>query len=176
MPGLQNTARSGCCCTCRLNVGNKVKILILSCMFFLIHSALIAQIGNPVSHALEEQIKNYYEYEKKKDWDNTYLYRTPLFRKSVPLKTYKGIMSKDSNGWELLDIQIKSIVMEDHLATVKIDFTEKFPKEGFFLPKFLKAKTIAVAEVTLWEQINGKWYVRNPGGRNHLSLNVDLVY
>ena len=121
---------------------------------------------------LRNHLNKYYEREKSGDWELAYKYRTPSFRKSVPFKTYKNIMERVSMGWQLIRIDVKTIRIEGNSAFIEVVFYEKCP-EGFF-PKFVKKKGIKMRELTHWEKINGRWYVRDPGTRDHLSLNIDL--
>lgn len=156
---------------------NKGKFLISFLLFtfttVICCQALSGQGRNPLLDNLEKRIKEYYMYEKNKEWDSTYLYRTPLFRKSVPFGVYKDIMSRDNQGWTLLGTEIVNIKVEDNFVYVEIRFIEEYPKG--YLPSFLKKRIMEIKEITLWEEIDGEWYARNPGGRGHLSLNVDLV-
>ena len=76
-------------------------ILILLLFFVFQHGRANANSGLSDEQKLIEKIQEYYDFEKAGDWERTYSFRTPLYRKSVPVELYKGKMVRDNAGWKL---------------------------------------------------------------------------
>ncbi len=148
------------------------RLLLIIVIFFILNYSVSGDEFLPKGKLIE-RVNTYYDYERKKDWTQAYLFRIPAFRAVVPLNTYKRIMSRDSQNWQLLQTKILDIKVMGKTAQVKISFIDKYP-EGY-LPKSARSDSINITENTLWEKIEGIWHVRNPGGRSYFTLNVDLV-
>jgi hypothetical protein len=126
---------------------------------------------------LSERVNTYYALEMKKSWEETYLYRIPIFRQSVTRQSYIDLMHRDSEGWELKSFRPDYVVREGGRVRVNILFTEKAPK-GRFVPGHGPADeqiVVEIYEATVWEKINGAWYAWATGSRGHFSLNESLV-
>ncbi len=115
---------------------------------------------------LKDRIENYYRLEQENKWEQTYYFRTKLYRDSVPIDTYIRDMKKGMEGWELLKFKIKDVRMENNLSEVDIYFKERNTSEGYIK---------IITQTTTWEKIDGIWYGRDVANRLHLFLNTDLV-
>jgi len=136
------------------------------------YSVIYANEKGIFDKELSNTINEYYQSEKNGDWERTYSIRTPLYRKSIPLKLYKNKMIQDSTGWTLIDFKIIEKAIEGNYAAFKIEFIEEVP-DGYFPNKFKKA--IRLTDISTWERINGIWFCRDACDRTHLSMNGDLV-
>lgn len=114
---------------------------------------------------LKENIVNYYNLEIRNDWEQTYLYRTKKFRDTVSKETYKRIMARDAEGWNLLKFKIIEMRKRDSVVEVKVNFIERTP-QGIILE---------VNENTGWTKIDSGWFCQDCGSRTHFSLNAPLV-
>jgi len=147
-------------------------IVFIFLSIFYQNSLANANGGLSVEQKLIKKIHEYYNLEKTGDWERTYSFRTPLYKKSIALDLYREYMVRDNAGWKLIAFQIIEKVVEGNYAGFKIQFTEKVP-DGYF-PNNI-AKTIRLTEVSTWEKIDGAWFCRDACSRGHLSMNGDLV-
>jgi hypothetical protein len=125
-----------------------------------------------VEQKLIEKIYEYYDLEMFGDWERTYSFRTPLYRKSVAVDLYKEKMIRDNAGWKLIAFQIIEETLENNYAAFKIEFIEQVPDEYF--PNNI-SEIIKLIEVSTWEKIDGIWFCRDACSRTRLSMNGDLV-
>lgn len=125
-----------------------------------------------IDSKLQNQVLKYYNFEKECNWEKTYSYRTPLYRKSIGLDLYKRTMEEDNYGWKLVEFKIVESFVEQNHAIFKIEFIEKVPEDYF--PLNLRNK-IKITELSTWEKIDDIWYCRDACSRTHLSMNGDLV-
>jgi hypothetical protein len=128
--------------------------------------------ANGIDSSLQNRLGDYYDLEKEGNWEKTYFYRTPLYRKSINFELYKRKMEEDNKGWKLLEFKIVQSFMKQNHATFRIEFIERVPK-GYF-PLNLHHKT-KITQVSTWEKINDTWYCRDACSRTHLTMNGDLV-
>lgn len=147
---------------------HKYKLMLVA--FFLF--CFINTNAKCADHVLQDRVTNYYNLEKENNWEKTYQYRTPLYRKSINIKLYKRKMEENNKGWKLIEFRIIESITKDNYAALKMEFVEKVPK-GYF--PFNAYNGIKIMQVSTWEQIDNIWYCRNAGTRTHLPLNGDLV-
>ena len=147
-------------------------IFLMLIFMMAFYSVIYANEKGIFDKELSNTINEYYQSEKNGDWERTYSIRTPLYRKSIPLKLYKNKMIQDSTGWTLIDFKIIEKAIEGDYAAFKIEFIEEVP-DGYFPNKFKKA--IRLTDISTWERINGIWFCRDACDRTHLSMNGDLV-
>ena len=127
---------------------------------------------NSINQNLLDRLTKYYNAEINSNWESTYSFRTPLYRKGVPFKLYRKKMIHDNEGWKLINLKILKSKIEGDYAVFKIDFIEQIP-DGYFPND--EEKTIILAQVSTWERIHGVWFCRDACDRTHLSMNGDLA-
>ena len=152
------------------NIYNYLAIILSFVLLLCIDcksTSSVASYGELIS-----RLQGYYDYEKRFDWNNTYRFRTPLFRKSVNLKMYKNKMLKDNAGWKIIGYNRVNVYIKGNYAAITIKFIEKVPEE--YLPSILSDR-IELEQLSTWEKIDGQWFVRDACSRTHLDLNSDLV-
>jgi len=145
------------------------KELILLAVFMV---CLISTNAKCIDRELQDRVTNYYNLEKERDWDKTYPYRTPLYRKSINFKLYKRKMDENIKGWKLIEFNILKIIVKKNYAALKIAFVEKVP-QGYFPNNVYNA--IKITQISTWEKIDNIWYIRDACSRTHLTLNGDLA-
>src|SRR5678815_1032244 len=91
---------------------------------------------------LGEQIANYYEHEKQQNWRETWTYRVPIYRQSVPLERYVATMNRDAKGWTLKEAKVRRVIKQGDLVKVDIDCVEIPPKDWRGSPVPLDEVTI----------------------------------
>lgn len=128
--------------------------------------------GLSVEQNLIENIHEYYDFEKVGDWERTYSFRTPLYRKSVAVDLYREKMMRDNAGWKLIAFKNIEKAVKGTYAAFKIEFIEQVP-DGYF-PNNI-SESIKLIELSTWEKIDGIWFCRDACSRTHLSMNGDLV-
>lgn len=149
-----------------------VLILLLVCPSNAYTISCINEYKNAVDSALIERVCMYYNLEKESDWEKTYLYRTPLYRKSINFDFYKRKMTENNAGWQLLEFKIVESIVKKNYATIEIDFIEKVPQGYFPLNLY---NTTKITQLSTWEKIGDIWYCRDACSRTHLILNGDIV-
>jgi hypothetical protein len=122
---------------------------------------------NPHSK-LTKRIKEYYNFEQDNNWEKTYFFRTPSFQGSVPKEMYIKGMKKFMEGWTLQEYEIEKVSYnsQNTLAKVKIRFKERHAFKGISI----------ITQPTTWKMLDGVWYGRDVGDRQHLPLNSSLVF
>lgn len=130
---------------------------------------------------LRERINQYYSFEKNKDWNNTYKYRTKKFREAIKFENYAAEMEKGSKGWSLEKVEIKKIVDDNNKAKVVLIFKEIPPKEyfkQFNIPdeKITKTSTVTNKGWGIWVYENNDWYSLDAVSRGHLFMNSQQVW
>lgn len=121
---------------------------------------------------LIKAVKNYFNFEKHKEWEKTYQYRTFAYKRTVSVDYYIKKMEKDNEGWKILKFNIISIDIKNDKATVNVHFIEETPRRN---PNQKRKNTISITEETLWIQHEDAWLVLEPGTRTHVSLNSQIV-
>jgi hypothetical protein len=146
---------------------------------------------------LEERVAAYYSLEAKHQWADTYTFRVPAFRNTVPKETYISQMEKDAKDWTLNSVKILYATSDNNLVRVKVQFNEVAPKGHYRIPapeKFsglsesereriakldanLTDKAIVTTDTdwSVWQNTEGVWYAWETGTRSHLWLNAGLV-
>jgi hypothetical protein len=152
----------------------KYRIFIFFILLFIVFQSNVSNANSSLSfeQQLIEKVHEYYDLEKIGDWKRTYLFRTPLYRKSIAAELYKKKMIQDNAGWKLIAFKIIEKAVEGNYAALKIEFIEQVP-DGYF-PNNLK-KSIKLDQVSTWEKIDANWFCRDACSRSHLSMNGDLV-
>ena len=98
---------------------------------------------------LKARIVTYWDYKVKEEFDKSYAYEEPLYKKNVNPSTYIMELRKKRLKW--LGASIEDILIEGELARVKMQLKVKIP----FPPKDF------VQEVSLdekWVKVDGVWY------------------
>lgn len=131
---------------------------------------------------LEQRVFSYYRNEQAQNWEETYKFRTPAFRESVPRQNYIDTMQKDNAGWNLVSFSIISIHEKDGKVEVSMKFVERMPSSAIppSVAQVRKAPIGAPMEIeeldtTVWKMIGGEWYCYDAATRGHLSMNATLV-
>jgi hypothetical protein len=154
------------------------KFSFFSGIFFLV----VACVGKDIDLSdkeyagLKNSIQRYYDLEKGKKWSETYVMRTPSFRRVVGKDTYISTMEEQSKGWELLEFSILSAAKNGKKEiVVKMKVLESFPKDSDF-GRALGGRVDKnyFTDHSVWKEIDGQWYCKAAGARAHLSLNHAL--
>ena len=150
-------------------------VFLLPSFFLLSNCGYVSDISSREVHTLCDTINQYYLFEAEQRWKETYEYRSPIFRKSVPKDLYIKEMEEDNHGWRLIEYSIISMEKNiDNTMTVRISFKEECPPGLYsFLGK--DAKYITIEEDTKWQKIGNKWFCLYCGTRTHIDNNVELV-
>ena len=145
----------------------KNKVLLNATLIMCLVLINLSCIDNTGS-GLKKRVKEYYKLEQRNDWDKTYSFRTPLFQDNIPKKMYKEGMKKFITGWTLQKYEIKKVSYgsQNDFAEVEINFSDRHESKG----------TSITTQMTTWERIDGIWYGRDVGNRNHLPLNSELAF
>jgi hypothetical protein len=117
---------------------------------------------------LKMRINRYYKLEQENNWKEAYYFRTPKFKNSIPAEMYAAGMEKFMDGWTLQDFEIRNVRYSrgKSFAEVEILFREQDA-----------SKTTSLnTQLTTWEKIDGAWYGRDVGDRQHLFLNAELKF
>lgn len=119
---------------------------------------------------LNDRVENYYRLEQEKKWDETWAFRVPLYKQTVPKDTYASQMAHDSAGWEFKSYVVRHFSEDGPCVVLNIAFVENPPKD--YLPR---SGTIAITDTSLWERIDGIWQAWETGSRMHIPLNAAVV-
>jgi|GEM_PF-3506661 len=114
---------------------------------------------------LSQTVRDYYTFEKDKDWKLTYEYRTRKFRETVDYDLYLNKMMESSKGWNLIGVEILEATRESSTISIEIKFVSVRKNVKHFY-----------TEQTKWVAINGKWKSLKPGVRGLFHLNEAIVY
>jgi hypothetical protein len=120
---------------------------------------------------LEQRIAAYYELEKQQRWNDSYAYRVPAFRQSVPLKLYTETMTRDSKGWILQDAKVRRIEKRGNVVRVHMVFLETPPAGRYPVP----VGDLSTEDYAEWELIEGTWQAWSTADRSYLSMNAAVV-
>ncbi len=119
---------------------------------------------SPDIKQLKDTIRQYYLFEMNSQWNETYKYRTPIFKKSFNKNEYIKWMQEENSGWKLINIKVESIQINKDRANVEIKFKDRH-----------KEKDLIIKETTKWKKIDNRWYTISPGSRNHIDLNNEVI-
>jgi hypothetical protein len=125
--------------------------------------------------ALGERVKEYYRLEQEQKWGQTWKFRVPLYRQSVPQDTYVREMQEGSRGWRLNSIQIRDVAEDGPCVLLTITFVETPPKDYFSAQGLPAMPEISIEDDSRWEKIDGIWQAWETGSRMHLPLNSAVV-
>lgn len=132
---------------------------------------------------LKERVLAYYALEAKEEWRLAYDFRTPGFRKVVPLESYLKSMETDNHGWKLISYTILDVAKKDEDVNFRIQFIEKGPlsalpkdvRESISLTNKATSVTVKTEGISAWRYIDGKWYCVNAVSRDRLTQNEAIV-
>lgn len=124
---------------------------------------------------LGERVKEYYQLEQKEKWDQTWTFRVPLYRKTVPKDTYVREMQKGSRGWQLNSFHIGKVSEDGPCVLLSIKFVETPPKDYYSAQGLPAISELSIADDSRWERIDGVWQAWETGSRMHLPLNSAVV-
>lgn len=147
----------------------RLSVIILCASFALV----LGCEGNNSRDLLITRVNQYYLYEKYKNWEQTYMFRTKDFRDTTKINHYIKEMERENLGWKLEGVEIKDIVLEGRKAHIVLTFKE-IPPEGYFDKLGLPQKQVDNLErVTteswaIWIFENGNWYCQDADARSHL--------
>ncbi len=117
---------------------------------------------------LKMRINRYYKLEQANNWKEAYYFRTPKFKQSVPAEMYAAGMEKLMYGWKLQDFEIKN---------VRYSLGKSFAEVEILFRELDASKTISLnTQTTTWEKIDGAWYGKDVGDRQHLFLNAEMKF
>ncbi len=144
-------------------MNNKIIILNAALVMCLV---LIDCACDSTDSELKDRINKYYRLEQEHKWEETYYFRTPEFKKSIPIDMYAAGMRKFVEGWTLQEFEIKKVrySRQKSLAEVEICFKELNASKGDSIN----------TQMTTWEKIDGVWYGKDVGDRQYLFLNSEL--
>jgi len=125
--------------------------------------------------ALAERVKEYYRLEEEQKWGQTWKFRVPLYRKSVPQDTYVREMQKGSRGWRLNSFHIRNVSEDGPCVLLTITFVETPPKDYLSAQGLPAMSEISIEDDSRWEKIDGAWQAWETGSRMHLPLNSAVV-
>lgn len=163
-----------------LNTNMDIRKKITLCLAFLISFSIISMASRntlgkneKLPNALITSIDQYYQAEKKGDWETVYNLRVKHFRELIEFKNYQRIMNRDSEGWLLLEYKIlNGYQEEDGKYYVDIKILDKPPKTQKILNKTIGV--VESVEKTIWLLEGNKWKTQTPGTRGYLSLNEGM--
>lgn len=132
---------------------------------------------------LKERVLEYYALEANEQWRSAYEFRTPEFRKVVPLESYVKSMETDNQGWKLISYNILDVTKKDEDVYFRIKFIEKGPlsalpnnvRESISLTNKATSVTVKTEGISAWRYIDGKWYCVNAVSRDRLTQNEAIV-
>lgn len=132
---------------------------------------------------LKQRVLAYYALEANESWRLAYDFRTPEFRKVVPLESYIKSMETDNHGWKLISYNILDVSKKNGEVYFRIQFTEKGPLS--VLPNDVRESTSSTSKATsvtvktegisAWRYLDGQWYCVNAVSRDHLTQNEAIV-
>lgn len=99
---------------------------------------------------LTQRVNEYWGLKIKRDFEKSYLYESPEYRKNVPLSKY---LTSIGPGIEWLSVKVEKVLVEKDLATVHVKIAYRWSmvpvksKEGF---------TGTTSEE--WRMVDGIWY------------------
>jgi len=125
--------------------------------------------------SLGERVDEYYRLEQKQKWGQTWTFRVPRYRQSVPQDTYVREMQKGSRGWQLNSFHIRSVSEDGPCVLLSITFVETPPKDYFSARGLPFMSEISIEDDSRWEKMDGVWQAWETGSRMHLPLNSALV-
>jgi hypothetical protein len=144
---------------------SKKKILKSVLCLFLLLTCIIAcaKFTSKVQQVapedyLKERVTAYITHRIKGEFDKSYGYEDPLYRKKINEATYINFMSKGIFNW--VEANIKKISIEGETAVVQIDLQGWARLKGISNEKNLIEQTIQLN----WVKAEGTWY-------NSLTLN-----
>lgn len=158
------------------------KIAMLFLMVLPILESCAPQISSN-EKILKERVLEYYALEANEEWRSTYEFRTPGFRKVVPLESYAKSMETDNQGWKLISYNILDVNKKDKDVYFRIQFIEKGPlsvlpnnvRESISLTNKATTVTVKTEGISAWRYIDGKWYCVNAVSRDRLTQNEAIV-
>ena len=125
---------------------------------------------------LRDAVVTYYRAEALQDWKTTYGYRSDAFRRLVGFDKYAREMEAGDAGWRLKHLDILSAECRHGECRLRIRFTEGVSKEAAEKTWPGAVSTQVDVENTTWRATSEKkWYVLDPGARNHLGLNANIA-
>lgn len=139
---------------------------------------------------LRDGVERYYVAEAAKRWEGTYALRRLKFYSVVLFPTYQRIMSEDTEGWNLVELEILgsregvirlSEMSNPEVTFVRIEFTETLQKGHNRFPRLAESRvsedrTFVAVEETAWLVENGKVKCLHCGTRGHIFLNIPMRY
>jgi|SRR5579864_1965761 len=124
---------------------------------------------------LGARVNEYYRLEQEKKWGQTWEFRVPLYRGSVPKDTYIRDMEKDAHGWQLKSFRILKISEDGPCVLLSLAFIE-IPPKGYYRAQGLPdISELSVTDDSRWERIDGVWQAWETGSRAHMTLNSAIV-
>jgi len=147
-------------------------VYVLFLLFPLLNLFSCSKEKVQLEQKLIETAKEYYTYQKDKKWDSTYEMRSPKFKKIVDKSYYIEQMTKDANGWELVNFEIKDAEKEKDHIILTILFTYEISISN---EQKSESRVQSFLEKTEWEKLNGNWYSYDAGYQYHLPLNDPIV-
>lgn len=117
---------------------------------------------------LKMRINKYYKLEQDKNWKEAYYFRTPEFKKGIPVEMYAAGMERFMEGWTLQEFEINKVRYSrgKSFAEVEVNFRETDASK----------RTSLNTQMTKWEKIDGAWYGKDVGDRQHIFLNAELKF
>lgn len=135
---------------------------------------VVTKMEYSIDPGLKNIVDNYYEIEKKGEWEKAYEFRDKAFRRIVSKDFYVTQMESDNSGWQLLSFQIVSAGKNtDSGVILKIKFLEKAPVK--YNLSGMNIGGFSITQDTEWLKENDRWYCKDAGSRTHLSLNHALT-
>jgi hypothetical protein len=100
--------------------------------------------------ALRERVMAYWDYKIKGEFDKSYEYEDPLFRKKTGLVSYIRSFRPEVVKWK--SVRIEKIAKEDDLATINLNVRTKVT-----LPQIKGVENNSEIK-DKWVRVDGIWY------------------
>jgi hypothetical protein len=151
-------------------------LMFLSCTFLIVASCSSSG-GLESFPGLQARVADYYAAEQRGNWEVTYEFRHPEFRKAVAKDRYVSQMERDNRDWRLVKYEIESVREKGGKVHLKMKFTEIPPKDfqKDRLPAGTALKELEAEDESVWILIGGTWYAYAPATRARLSLNSPIA-